>query len=312
MESENKFYTIQVQGPKPANISIGFIDSLSGQPKEGAMDATQTVGETTIPNYSSVWGKLEKDKKGELTGSLVFYDWGDERGELVEIRYMKNSASISLEFQKFKKQVLADQNAEITVKIGLNKFDRIRDKRLVELLEHHSYNSSNKSRDPENHFVLFSDYAAEEKLKFKATDIERRQEAENIVLSARHNTADLKVIGKIFEKNTDQADDYLFNDLIKLTQNYKAFFTVLETYAKKFKEVLLKSKEAGLIEYRLNDNTIMLVKDGHRDIFLDNIEAATEEDAVEYLTDNITRATYFYKLDQLSIAYNTYVNQVLQ
>lgn len=302
-------FIINVFGRKPVEVQVGTISKTSGLPDAGARRATQEVGEIGIPNYSTAWGKLLRDKDKKLTGEIGFLPWGHNDGEVIEIRHMKNCSSISMEFQKEKKLVLTKEESEITLKIGQNKFRETVDKNLILLLKHHGLNRSNGSRNPDNKLTRFETYKVEEKLGYEVSDIEMRQQAEKIVLHAR-STKTLETLAKLFGLSEDDSDEFLFKSLVNLAQNFKQFFTVLKEHADLYKNILTKAAEAGLIDLE-SESTVTIVIGGKKDVLMTDIEGDNADMRIDYITDNITEPMIYHALNRLAGELERYNSLVL-
>lgn len=308
---EDTIYTINVFGKKPEQVQVGFINKTSGQPEGNSVIATQELGEVAIPNYSTAWGKLKKGTDKKLTGDIEFLPWGSPAGELIEIRHLRNCPSLSIEFQKEKKLVVTNDQAEISLKIGHNKFKYSTQKLLIEMLKHHGLNRSNGSRNPENKMTRFETFIASEKTGMVASEIQRRQLAEGIVLEANNKPANLEIMAKMFDIDTNDSDEVIFNKLISYSQNPKQFLEILKKHADKYKALLTKALEVELIDLGTED-TVTIVIGGAKDILMTGIEGEKIEDRIEYITDHITEAQIYHALNRLSGELERYKSAVLQ
>jgi hypothetical protein len=302
-----------VLGKEPAQVMIGHIDPLTGQPKGGSWTATQSVGETAIPNYSTAWGIETKGADGKLTGEIEFLQWGDQKGGQIRLRYLPSCPSLSLNYQIEKKMDVEDEDTEIVVAIGLNKYSEVEDKWLVQMLKHHGLNKSNKSRNPRHNFVMFKDYDPAQELKFEANDIERRQEAERIVLDARDNEEALRVLAEIFEMDPEVPEKYLLKQLLAVTQNHVHFFKVMEAFTKQYGDVLAKAKEVGLIDFTPDGISVMM--GGTKEPLLSGLDVEgykgkKSEDKAAYLLDHITEPLVYHGLQRLVEVFNEYTNSL--
>lgn len=325
--SQETYVTINVFGRKPVPVKIGVINKTSGQPGPNVVNAEQELGEYNLPNYSAVWGRLlfEKDPKTKLdtavlTGEIEFLPWGSPKGKIVEIRYLRNCSSISVEYQKEKKLGVRpdgkieypDDQAEIPLKIGFNKFKESTQKELILMLKYHGLNRTNGSRNPdkEHRRTTIETYIASEKVGVVASDIQNRQQAEKIVLEIRNNTQSLEIMGELFDVSTDKSDDYIFNQLIGFSQNPKEFLNILHIEAEKNKNLLYKGLDMGLIIMQSEDIQIMV--GGAKDILMTNVAGDTVEERVEFITDNQFNAEYHFALKRLAAQIEIYKEAVLQ
>lgn len=308
--NESKYYVINVFGKKPQKVQVGTISKTSGQPNPGAVDATQELGEVAIPNYSTAWGKLALDKDKKLTGEITFLPWGHSEGRVIEIRFLRNCASISLEFQKEKKLVMQDDQAEIVLKIGQNRFKQNEEREKILMLKHHGLNRSNGSRNPENRMTRFETYKMEENQAVKVSDIEIRQEAEKIVLAAKLKPERLEVLAKLFDVDHEQSDEVLFDTLINRSQNFRNFFQILKNYEDQYKAVLTGALDCELIY--LNSEDAQIVIGGAKDILMSEVEGSNVDERMQYILDNLTEPMYYHALNRVAGELERFKTQVLQ
>lgn len=305
-----KYYTIEVLGKAPAAAQVGFIDKVTGQPQNSSIhNVILSVGETTIPNYSTAWGILKRDAQKKLNGEIEFLNWGDPKGEQIQIRYLPNCNSVSMEYQKEKKLEPSHEDSEISVMIGQNKYDEVEEKYLVMLIKHHGLNQDNKSRNPRNNFVLFKQVDVAEGLDAQAMDVEKSIEAQQMVIATRDNEEKLYVMAKIFEIDPDLPDSYIFKQLIAQAQNYKNFFRILEHYAKRYKENLIRAKELNILDFTAED-AVVIVVNSKKDVLLNDVTGKDADEKIEWITDHIHEPLVFYALDRLGNVLQDYAENI--
>lgn len=311
------YYIINVFGKKPVPVQVGTINKTSGQPNPGAVNATQEVGEINIPNFSRVWGKLEREKDKKLTGAIEFLPWGDPKGEIVRIRFVKNcSNSISVDYQEEKKILPnltdEDNDTEIRLKIGENKFEETTNKMKILLLKYHTLNRSNGSRNPENRITRFENYkAGEETGGFVASDMENRQRAERVVLDARAKLASLEILAILFGLSPEDNESTLFTQLAAKAQNPNEFFKVLQEHAALYRKSLVKANEIQLIDLGFED-VVTITIGGIKDTFLTGVEGANVDERIDYITDNMTEPMYYHALERLPGELERFADLVLE
>lgn len=297
MEQES-FYTINVLGKKPVEVQVGLIDKKSEQPAPGWQMATQELGELAIPNYSRAWGKLLMGTDKKPNGEIKFLPWGDPDGRVLRIRHLKNCQSISMDYQIEKKLVPAEDESEIFLKVGYNKFNNTTQKELVLLLKHHALNRSNGSKDPAIKLVRFETWAANEMVNVKASEIELKHRAEQIVLDVHTKVDALHLMAKVFDIDTDQPEEKIFNKLIQYAQEPKVFLDILAKAAEVHKKVLTRAAEIELIDISSED--VKIIIGGAKDILLTGVEGNNIDERIEFITDNFTQPMYYHALNRLS------------
>lgn len=305
------FYIINVFGRQSVEVAVGLIDKKSGLPKARAVKATQSIGEQTIPNWSTSWGILKKDKNGVLTGEIEFLPWGSQKGEQIQIRFLRNCSSISVEYQQLKKVIVTDDQAEITLKRGQNRFKHATQKGLIAMLEHHGLNRSNGSRNPENKVTRFETWKADERTNVLASEIEQRQKAEKVVLDARYKHEQIAILALFFDLNPEESGEDLFKKLINYSQNFVNFFTVMEGHAGKYKANLIEAYEIQLIDLNSED-VVTIVIGGKKDILMTDVEGDNVDERIDFITDNITEPQYYHALNRLVGELSRYKETVLQ
>lgn len=293
--TSSKFFSIMVGGRinRPAKAQAGFLNS-EGQPKGTPVDVTIKKGEVGLPNYSVVWGELVKDPKDKkLTGAITAYPWGDPRGGIIELRFLRNCTSISKAYQDERKLIAQDKDAEISLKIGVNNFDNNRDKLMIEFLKLHYQNSSNVSRDPGVQ-VAFENYEPTRVMKRNTNAIQDRQRAENIVINTQMDTESISVLASLFDLDPRQQTDLLYDDLLGLAVNHEQFLKVIDYRRDTFRELIMSAKDIGLLDVDKKDAIFLVGIGGSRTPLLEKMPS--EGDKLEIIIDNFYLPVYFNAL----------------
>lgn len=249
METE-KYYTINVLSKEPGEVEIGRLDANTGLPKGPTQKTKMALGGIAIPNFSRVWGRLEKHKvSGQLTGKIEYMRWEEEGGTLIELRYMKSASSLSKEYQdtvlKLKPR---DEEGEIFLNIGVNEFKIADNKLMVELLKNHYMNADSPSRDPESRTNIFEHYDGKGRVKKRVATINERRDAENYVLLAAEKS-DFAVLAKLFNLDLHQEDDLIQEELLeKMDQNLPGFLQTISEGKSKAKSLLDEATIEGFLK----------------------------------------------------------------
>ncbi len=315
---QKSYFTISVFGTPPVEVQIGTINKTSGQPNANSQRAFQELGEYSLPNYSTSWGILKKEK-GILTGDIDFLPWGDPKGEQIELRMLRNCSSISLEYQRFKNigfkegkpfLGLEDDQAEIALKIGHNKFDEIIDKKLILMLKYHGLNRRNGSRNPANKRTTFETYQAGETQTSEVQFYENRQTAERIVMDVRTKSASLEILATLFDVDHDRADDLIFAEMMQWANEPNRFIEIWNGQTEKFKKLLTKSVDIGLIS--MESENVLLIVAGQKDILMTAVEGKNIDERIEYVTEEMLNPMYYYALERLERELERFNEAVLQ
>jgi hypothetical protein len=310
--SNSKFFSVIVGGAahKPAQVEVGFLDE-DGKPKGDTITAYVEKAGTAVPNYSEIWGIQEKGKDGVITGGIKPLKWDHPDGYLIKLRHLRTSQSLDMEYQDLKKMRVLDEEAEIALSLGVNNFDRVKDKMLIKMLELHYQNEANESRDPSRP-VAFTTYDPDKITKLKVTDVENRQKAERIVMDANNSgkAQALEILASMFDIEPRQQQDVLFAELMDLTPTFDHFLRVLDLSRTQYKEVLDKSVEIGLIDVEPKD-AIYLIKDGNKELLLEDIGNG-KDNKLPYVLENFYQVKFFNALEVLKEAYKKFAEKQLQ
>jgi len=267
-----KYFSIKVHGPEGKEIEEGFLDKRTGQPTGTRNKLKGVVGNITIPNFSRVWGKREKDKKDQPTGVITFLPWGDADGHVIEIRHLKAAQSLDKQFQdnvlKVKPQ---DEELEIRLKLGINDFDTVIDAGIINMLKHHTMNINNKSRNPSLMQVdVFEEYNGSQRVESKQSAQKKRREAEDYINDAVGDTERLAILAHMFDLDAKLQDDILEEKLFDIVEeSIDQFLYVIEKAKEKAGIELTEAKEEGIlfgqdggeITIRIEGKALPLVQD---------------------------------------------------
>lgn len=306
MEAQ-KFYTIAVGGAAPADVLFGFLNKDSMQPDENTKAGKIQLGVVSMPNYSRVWGAREI-KDGKPTGKIKFLKWGEsevikgyEAPCEIEVRFMPNSNSLDKQYQEIvQKLKIQDKDTEITLTLGINKFDYKSSAMLIEMLKIHTFNGDSPCRDPNNTNVQFVEYNPSNKIKSKSREINTRRLAEEYVMNCEgveEGTFDEKLLANlahVFELNLQDTNEILYNTLLdKATENPAHFILVLQTKRDLAKQDLVTAHERGFVDFNTEGEVIL--RDGNKKITMvkELDPTLTAEDKINLIVQNFTLPEYY-------------------
>lgn len=304
-----KFYTIQVGGPVPADVLYGFLNKDTMQPdlEVNTVIGKIQLGGVSMPNYSKVWGAREL-KDGKATGKLIFLKWGSsnapkgyENPSVIEVRYLPNSNSLDKQYQDLVQKIkIQDEDTEIHLILGINKFDYKDKGMLIEMLKIHTFNADSPCRDPNNTNVQYLEYNPSDRIKSKSRSINTRRLAEEYVMNcegAEEGTFDEKLLANlahVFELNAQDTNEILYNTLLdKASENPEHFILVLQTKRDTAKRELILAQEHGFVDFETEGE--INLRDGSKKINLVK-EMGTEltaEDKINLLVQNFTLPEYY-------------------
>lgn len=307
--NKNKYFSIIAGRIEPQKVQLGFLNKKSMLPEGQTQEVSIAVGAVMVPNFSRVWGRrvTEKSKPGDRSvnytdrdykGRIEFLEWGDDKGEQIDIRFLNQTTSLDKQYQE---QVLKLQAGEndvfITLRQGMNDFDQRRDATLVEMLKHHSLNGSNKSRNPNSVEYDFVEYSAETR-QSQIQKIETRREAESIVLDAQKDDARMAVVSTIFGLDVQAQDDELFNVLMLRVQKDPAqFLSVIQLYKQGVLDTMHYLLEEQVLDLE-TEGEIAIVKGGKRVVLLDEVEGDKNAKKL-YLVNSILEPEVFEAIQDM-------------
>lgn len=301
--SNQKYYTVIAGRRDPEDVEMGFLDKTTGLPKGTTQKVKVAVGAIMLPNYSRVWARrvstnlkatnvvsvMDKDYKGKLE----FLTWGDDRGELVEIRFIPQSQSLDKQYQE---QVLklkpGDDDVFIVLNQGVNDFDPATEEGKISMIKHHTMNRDNESRDPNNTEFDYIEYSIQSS-KTSIKQIEIRREAETIVLDAKEDENALKVLCAIFNLEERMQDDRLEDVLMsKVQEDPHKFLSIIQNYKVSVHELMSTLAEEELLVLT-SDNRIDIVVDGKKRPLFDDVAEEDPNKKIMWVINNILNPDVF-------------------
>lgn len=291
---DQKFYTIMVGGKEPAEVLVGYLNKDNGQPDGNEVRAKIGVGLDVIPNYSKIWGKRGVAKDGKPDGTIKPLSWGDNAGESIEIRWLPNSNSLDKLFQiNTQKLTIQDKDAEISLKLGINKFDYKNQKMLIEFLKLHTYNGDNKSRDPDNTNVNYVEYNPSNKIKANTNKIHMRRLAEEYVLDCENDDDMLAILAAIFDLDQRDTTEVLYETLLqKAMDDPQTFIFIVNHKKDKARIDLQAAADANIIDFSLS-GAIQLRNGVKKNTVIDGLEELKDqEEIISFLVKNLTVPKY--------------------
>lgn len=297
MEQKEKYYTIMVHSDKASEQELGFLNKETMTPMGQTTKITMALGEISIPNFSRIWGKLTRDKNNVLTGKFTPMEYGAEGGAPIELRYLKSSPSLSVQYQLEVMKITPDKIAamtegtDITLTVGLNEYDYTKDRQLIEMLQNHYMNQDCVGRNPDSETIVFSEYDSGKVVEKSAAMIDKRREAEDYILNASRSTRDgLFILANIIGVDGQQQPDFVFRSLMdKLDEpeGVKTFLDKMEKAKHRVHNMLLDAVENDALRgAEGSEVTIAAGRGGkHVPLFKDHIQK-DEKDVVKYLMAN--------------------------
>jgi len=309
---KEKYYTIMVQTDKAGEVERGFLNKDTMTPMGKTEKFTMQVGEVALPNFSTIWGKLDR-KNNVLTGLYTPMEWGSEGGSPISLRYLKSSPSLSIQYQlevmKFtdEKWKAMNDGTDIALAVGLNEFDVAKDPKMVEMLKHHYMNEDCPYRNKEGKTIVFSEYSSTAVVEKSAASIAKRREAEDYIINASEKTDGLSVLASIFSLDVQQLPNFLFTALMdKLNENdgVNAFLDKVYKAKDEIHNMLLDAEQSEALKGgEGKEITVANGKGGtHVPLFKDTRIQKGEDSVVKYLLEKVLDPEYFEALKEVRAA----------
>lgn len=294
-------YVIKVGFGEPTEVVIST-PNQNHEPGPNAVKAFIAPGTENLLNRARVWarrvksdGKAATDAAGkekvlevadvDYTGKLEFLKWMEQKvgAQQIEIRYLKSSQSLDVEYQDNKQKIRIDPegkdgSAFVSLDSGENKFDLAKDALLIEFLKVHpqNKNSISKNSDPEIKGFTYYEVTDEQIDKTFIVHSESKLSAGNFVTSVSDNEQSLKNLLELFKfKGVEFGDvNHLSNGL----DVYKALLKFADGQPEAFNQ--------GIDEYKKMISDCFVKSDSYKALDL------TKNGFVAMITDNKSEIIY--------------------
>jgi hypothetical protein len=312
MESEKKYFTIDVKAPKSTDVYEGKLDKETLQPIGTPRPFKRILGKVVIPNFSEIWGVVKIDPKtNKPTGEYEALPYGDPKGTYIQLRYLRSAPKLLVRYQT---EVLGlnpnkdgkdNAEADIELNVGINELEVSKNRLLVELLKNHYMNKSCKSRNPESTKIVFEEYDGSERLKNTTGRIAKRQEAEKYILDNADREDGLAVLASLFGMNAASEPDFLQDELLEKLTTPAGVDTFLQRiYEAKdaAQNLLLEAVEFKVIEGEEDKEIRVRGAQNKWEPLIKGHKKETDEDVVTYLLDRFFEAEVFDSFKVLEAA----------
>lgn len=291
-DKSEKYFSIMVLGAVPSEVEEGFLNKTTGMPDGKTEKMVLTVGAIHIPNFSRAWAYQEM-KNSLPTGTLVFHKWGEKHDagkkdekqcRPVEIRYLRGCNSLDKQYQdSVLKMRVSEEDSQLSLVNGINDFDMVTEEPLIEMLKHHTFNKDNKSRDPHNRDILFSEYNPINLNLTQKTEMHRRNKAERIVLDAEGSEERLVVLANLFDLDPKAQDEVIFNDLLKEVANFDSFLRTIDITKARFKFMLEQLQTNRVLEFTQEGDAVLIIDDAKEFLY----KGINVGDKIQFLSEGV-------------------------
>lgn len=298
-----KYYTIKVGRFDGQEVEIGHVDKL-GIPKGPTAKAIAPPGNSVIPNYSRIWGKRELTKEGKPSGKFKPMAWGDDGGEVIEIRYLKKCKSLDKLYQDLNGIKPGEEDADIDLMHGLFDIDPEIEPMLVEMLKLHSYNEDSPCKDPSQVFSVYHEYDEKKEATLVIKKDKTLVNAMNQVFEAEENTEQLRVLAKVCGLDDRKQNNVLLTELLMLAKNQpEKFLENRAWYQQQVQNVLLRGVDFGLLDLEAYGKINLLTSSGGT--VVPNIpQNIKPEKKLEYVIENAFDPAIFDGIERIKEAIN--------
>jgi hypothetical protein len=297
-----KFFSINVQGAPQLTAQEGFLNKTTGTPDEAKTTPIKLdVGEIAIPNFSRVWAYQHK-KDGVPTGELTFLKWGEdksskEKGAVVAIRYLPSCNSLDRQYQDQVAKIVPQlEDSSIKLKTGINDFDEVNDRMLIEMLKHHTCNGNNKSRDPENRNIIFEEYNPTALNTAAINRMKLETKMRELVINAENDEDRLAVLADIFEIDARSQKEIIFEQLVNEVKNLDHFIRMIEAPKQHLALIVDELVKQDAVVFS-DEGDVILTIDGKKDFLLRGVESKNPS---EWLKENILEPEVFKAYKKLT------------
>jgi hypothetical protein len=296
----DKFYTIKVGNSEPQMVLRGNVNKKNGQPQGKVETGSAVMGGYAIPNFSIIWAKPEI-VDGKRTGKFEPMAWGTPGGEAMEIRYMPACPSLDKAYQKQVGLIPKDDDAEIFLEIGISEHDSATKPQLVQMLKLHTANGDSPCRNPENAFILYTEYDEMRNITTQMKEDEILYEAMTVVMEAKDNPRKLRVLAVIYGIPQERKDKLISTELMaKLRANPLKFNEQRNNYLRHCQQVLIKGRDYQVLDLSIGGEVRI---SGQPTPILQDIPLRLSGDKkLEYMMENITSPDVFAAIEAIKKA----------
>lgn len=324
-------YVIHVGQHAPEKVIIAQ-PNKDGNPKGDAFETFKQVGSYLIINRARVWARrVDKDGKLPITadkneevlevtdirykGKLEFLPWGSNKtgAQAIEIRLLPISQSLDYEYQRSVQKIevrVEEDQAQIDLKPGENKFDFDRDALKIQMLQVHPQNRDSKSKNPDPNLKGYTYYEVSDEQVDKAfvKNKEASITAGNFIVGLSSKPQALRNLLGIFQGyNVDFGDvNHLSNDtdvysaLLKFAEIPGQFGLLVNRYKEEVMDMFAKAKSYKAIDLT-KDGFIALEVNNKKELVWEKVEGKGEGMIETVLAnlfepDNFERTQHFKSL----------------
>ena len=318
-------YHIVVGGSRPKTIKVGTVLKNTGSTIINERGETLAKrGEVIFPNKCKIWaervinGKVPKGDTVDITdssykGELIGLKWGDPKGTLIEVRYIKGLPSLDVLYQEIRLGFKVDDTKEssadaffLQLPNGDNDFNETTDALMIQHLKWHSYNLQSISKDPQFFTSMFYEKSFEQEETMNSLIIDYKFEAGKILREAvdgADSIAKCRNLFSIVRSITDEEpEDTKMYSYMKIIADKKPseFLKAIDDYKVKMSNVFEKVKIFGVADWSVDG--ILVAGEKKKDVILSDLP--TKGEAIfDYMLENFADPKIFeasYKLIQIT------------
>lgn len=261
-----------------------------------------------IPNYAQAWGVRVYDdgavpenpmdvKDVKYHGKINFLSFGDPKGTLIEVRWLKNYNTIDMQYQNLVLNAKVDENDPssadaffIVLQSGENDFDSIKDAMKIQMLKVTSYNRNSPCRQPDALHDLFYEKNEETNIKVESKSLNAKGDALRIVTDASSDNTFGKlknlfnIVRVLSPEEPKEAHLYVF--LQHLADKLPVeFLAQIDEYKKYVSNIFEKLKSYKSIDW--TKDGMLVAGDDKKEVICEGIPAKGENMLLWLLTNHL-------------------------
>jgi hypothetical protein len=320
-------YHIVVGGTRPKTIKVGTVLKNTGSTIINEKGETLAKrGEVIFPNKCKIWaartigGKIPENMvditDASYKGQIQGLKWGDPKGTLIEVRYIKGLPSLDVLYQEVKLGFKVDESKESSAEAfflqlpnGENDFNETTDALLIQHLKWHSYNLQSVSKDPSFFTTMFYEKSFEQEETMNSLIIDYKFEAGKILREAVEGAESIekcKNLFRIVQSITDEEpEETKMYSYLKIIADKKPseFLKAIDDYKVKISDTYEKVKIFEVADWSVDGILAASDKKGKKKEVILSDMPTKGEGIFDYMIANFTEPKVFeasYKLIQIT------------
>jgi hypothetical protein len=279
-------------GPERGSALVGFLqrgDRTRLSTDTEAIEVNNFDGNVLFPNLFNAWGRrIAEGKDGvncdandsNYKGEIEFLSWGDEKGNLIQCRYMAGHKTLDYNYQVQRLGLPKHNTSEgaphnwIVIPMGENEITP-NDPAYSALIKIHPMNKDSICRSPNVHVYQWHEVKEMDAVKEKVTDIDFEWDAINIVKSSASSGKKMNILFDLIGGDSvivyDKSDEGSKFEGMKVyaKENPKKVLDAVNQFKQDVQSSISKAESfeafdlsvKGVIKVKKNDSKVVLISD---------------------------------------------------